>query len=81
LHIFLKIHPILASLASSVGERPEIRMASLGLLLMSNATQSLWQKFAGSTWFEPSQQMASFTHSLIDSLTKIPATSPLLEQL
>jgi hypothetical protein len=71
----------LATLASSVTERPEVRMASLGLLLMSNATQSLWQKFAGATWFEPSHQMAFFTHNLIDSLTKIPASTPLLEHL
>jgi hypothetical protein len=78
---FVKVHPILASLASSVSERPEVRMASLGLLLMSNAPQTWWQKFASMTWFEPSQQMATFTNSLIESLTRIPASTPLLQQL
>jgi hypothetical protein len=56
-------------------------MASLGLLLMSNAPQTWWQKFASMTWYEPSQQMATFTNSLIESLTRIPASTPLLQQL
>ncbi len=76
-----QVHPVLASLASNVGERPEIRMASLGLLLMSDAPQALWQKFAASTWLEPSRQMASFTHKLIQSMARAPAASPLLGQL
>jgi hypothetical protein len=67
-------------LASNVGERTEIRMASLGLLLMSNAPQSLWQKFAN-TWFEPSRQVASFTHKLIQSIAQVPPASPLLKSL
>lgn len=76
-----QIHPILASLAGNVGERPEVRMASLGLLLMSNAPQSVWQKFAASSWFEPSRQVGSFIHTLIHSLSKAPSTTPLLADL
>jgi hypothetical protein len=71
----------LASLASNVGERHEIRMASLGLLLMSNAPQALWQKFAASSWFESNRQMASFTHKLIQSIANIPAASRILREL
>jgi hypothetical protein len=80
-YIDTQVHPILASLASNVGERPEIRMASLGLLLMSNAPQSLWQKFSANTWFEPSRQVASFTHKLIQSIAQAPPASPLLKSL
>lgn len=76
-----KIQPILASLAANHGERPEIRMASLGMLLMSNAPLSLWQKFAISTWFERSRQVESLTQSLVESLTKLPTTTPLLKEL
>jgi hypothetical protein len=68
-------------LASNVGERSEIRMASLGLLLMSNAPQSLWQKFAANTWFEPSRQVAYFTHKLIQSIAQVPPASTLLKSL
>ncbi|KAK4007450.1 hypothetical protein OUZ56_012607 [Daphnia magna] len=75
-----KIHPILANLASSITERPEVRMASLSLLLMSNAPQTYWKKFAGGTWFDPDHQVATFTHNLINSLTKIPPSSPLLKE-
>jgi hypothetical protein len=71
----------LASLASNVGERHEIRMASLGLLLMSNAPQALWQKFAANTWFEPNRQMAGFTHKLIQSIAQLPAASAFLGEL
>ena len=76
-----KVHPILASLASNVGERHEIRMASLGLLLVSNAPQALWQKFAAHSWFESNRQMASFTHKLIQSIAKISGASPILGEL
>ncbi|XP_046638923.1 vitellogenin-like [Daphnia pulicaria] len=76
-----KIHPMLASLAGNAGERAEIRMASLGLLLMSNAPHHYFQKFAASTWFEPSRQMASFTHTLINSLSKVPASTPMLSEI
>ncbi|KAI9554120.1 hypothetical protein GHT06_019392 [Daphnia sinensis] len=76
-----KIHPILANLASSITERPEVRMASLSLLLMSNAPQTYWKKFAGGTWFDPDHQVATFTHNLINSLTKIPPSSSLLKEL
>ena len=44
-----QIHPILDSLASNVGERPEIHVVVLGLLFMLNAPLSVWQKFATST--------------------------------
>ena len=76
-----KVHPIWASLASNVSERPEIRMTSLGLLLMSNAPQALWQKFAANSWFESNRQMASFTHKLIQSIANIPAASSILREL
>ena len=76
-----QIHPILISLASNVGERPEIRMASLGLLFMSNAPQALWQKFAAQSWFEPNRQFASFTHKLIKSIAHVPAASPIFMEL
>ena len=69
------------SLASNVGERPEIRMAAIGLLFMSNARQSVWQKFAASTWFEPSKQVASFIHMLIHSAKGIPTTTPIFQQM
>jgi hypothetical protein len=72
---------MLASLAGNAGERAEIRMASLGLLLMSNAPHHYFQKFAASTWFEPSRQMASFTHTLINSLSKVPASTPMLSEM
>ena len=80
-HQFSQIHPILASLASNIGERPEIRMASIGMLLLSNAPQSVFQQLAASTWFEPSIQVASFVHTLVHSLANAPASTPLFEQL
>jgi hypothetical protein len=79
--LYQQIHPILASLAGNVAERPEVRMAALGLLFMSNAPQSLWQKFASSTWFEPNRQFASFTHSLIGSMVNMPPSVPFFEEL
>jgi hypothetical protein len=71
----------LASLASNVAERPEVRMAALGVLFMSNAPQTWWQKFASSTWFEPNRQFASFTHSLIESVINMPPSAPFFEEL
>ncbi len=50
-----QVHPILIRLATNVAERPEIRMSSLGLSMLSNGPLSTWQKFAAGTWFEPSQ--------------------------
>ena len=76
-----QIHPILLSLATNVAERPEVRMASIALLFMSNAPQTVWQKFASSTWFEPSKQVATWIHSLIHSVAELPATSPFMEEL
>lgn len=71
----------MASLATNVGERHEVRMAAIGLLLTSNAPQSLYLKLAGSTWFESSKQVASFIHTLISSLARAPGVTPLLEEL
>lgn len=79
--ILEQIHPILLSVATNVAERPEVRMASIAMLFMSNAPQSLWQKFASSTWFEPSRQVATWIHSLIESITIMPATTPFMEEL
>ena len=76
-----QIHPILDSLASNVGERPEIHGVVLGLLFMLNAPLSMWQKFAASTWFEPSKQVASFIHILIHSAKGIPTTTPVFQQM
>ncbi len=77
-----QVHPILIRLATNIAERPEIRMSSLGLSVLSNGPLSTWQKLAASTWFEPSQQVASWTHSLIRSLIKIPkAANPALFEL
>ena len=56
-------------------------MAAMGLLFMSNAPLSLWQKIAASTWFEPSQQVATWINTWIHSLTQAPATTPMLEEL
>ena len=72
---------MLTSLATNIGERPEVRMASIGMLLLSNATQSVYTKLAASTWFESSRQVHSFVHSLISSLAAVPASTPLFEQL
>ena len=68
-------------MATNVGERPEVRMAAMGLLFMSNAPLSVWQKIVASTWFEPSQQVVTWIHTWIFSLTKAPATTPILEEL
>lgn len=76
-----KIHPILVNLASNTAERAEVRMAAMSLLFMSNAPQSIWQKFASSTWFEPNRQVAAFTRSLIESVTNMPPSVPFLEEL
>ncbi|KZS00775.1 Uncharacterized protein APZ42_002789, partial [Daphnia magna] len=76
-----KIHPILVNLASNTAERAEVRMAAMSLLFMSNAPQSIWQKFASSTWFEPNRQVAAFTRSLIGSITNMPPSVPYLEEL
>ncbi|XP_057375632.1 vitellogenin-2-like [Daphnia carinata] len=76
-----KIHPILINLASNTAERAEVRMAAMSLLFMSNAPQSIWQKFASSTWFEPNRQVAAFTRSLIGSMTNMPPSVPFLEEL
>lgn len=72
---------MLNSLASNVGERYEVRMAALGLLLMSNAPLVMWQKFAAASWFEPNRQMGSYIQSLIDSLSKVPPSTPLFDEL
>jgi hypothetical protein len=56
-------------------------MAALGVLFMSNAPQTWWQKFASSTWFEPNRQFASFTHSLIESVINMPPSAPFFEEL
>lgn len=77
----MQIHPILTSLASNVGERPEIRMTSIALLLLSNAPQSTFQKLAAGTWFEPSRQVASFVNTLIHSLAVLPASTSLFDEL
>ena len=76
-----KIHPILYSLASNVAERPEVRMAALGVLFMSNAPQHIWQKFAAMTWFEPSRQVATYVYSLLHSISNVPTATPFLEEL
>ena len=75
------MHAILASLANNFGERNEVRMATISLLLTTNAPLSLWQKIAASSWFETSKQMISFIYSLITSLAKLPAATPLTNEL
>ena len=46
-------------------------MAAIGLLLNVNTPMAIWQKIAYRTWFDKSQQVAAFTHSLISSLASI----------
>ena len=79
--LILQVHPILISLAGNTGERNEIRMAALSLLFLSNAPQNIWQRFAASTWMEPSKQVASFTYTLIKSLSKATPSTPLFAEL
>ena len=71
----------MANLANNFGERNEVRMAAIGLLLTTNAPLSFWQKIAASSWFEPSKQMISYINSLITSLAKLPAATPLTAEL
>ena len=70
-----QIHPILNSLASNIGERPEVRMAAIGILLMSNAPLSVWQKIATSTWFEQNKQIATFIHHLVHQIADLTLVS------
>jgi len=71
-----RVHPLLITLADNVGERAEVRMAAISLLLHSNAPVTVWQKIATRTWFEPSQQVASYVHSILNSfVTFSPAKS------
>ena len=70
-----QIHPILNSLASNVGERPEVRMAAIGILFMSNAPLSVWQKIATSTWFEQNKQVATFIHHLVHQIADLTLVS------
>lgn len=76
-----KVHPILTGLANNRGERPEIRMAAIGMLMSTNAALPVWQKLASATWFEPSQQVQSFIYSLVHSFSKVPPTTPIFEDL
>lgn len=76
-----QVHPILASLATNFGERSEVRMAAIGVLLTSNAPLPLFQKIAVSTWFEPSKHVISFVNSLVSSLARAPAATPLIAEL
>lgn len=69
------------SLAGNVAERPEIRMAAIGLLFHSNAPVAIWQKFAAMTWFEPSRQVGTYIHSLIHSLSNIEHSTPFHKEL
>ena len=50
-------------------------MAALSLLFNSNAPLSHWQKFAASTWFEPSQQIVAYTHTLLHSFGNLPSVN------
>ena len=67
----LQLYNVLTSLADNIAERSEVRMAAIGLLLNVNTPMAIWQKIAYRTWFDKSQQVAAFTHSLISSLASI----------
>ena len=76
-----KVHPILNALASNTEERPEVRMAAISILLTTNAPVAVWQKLATSTWYESSQQVASFISSLVKSLTDIEPVTPYHQEM
>ena len=69
----VQVLPLVMAVADNPAQRPELRMAAINLLMFNEETPiAIWQKLAYRTWFEPSHQVQSFTHSLLVSLSSIP---------
>ena len=67
-----RVTPLLIPLCENVAERPDVRMAAIGMLLTSNAPLVVWQRLASRMWIEPSAQVHAFLYDMLVSFTKYP---------
>ena len=68
--VFRELKPVF----SNFNDHYEIRMSAFSVILKTHPPAPFWQETAALTWFEPSQQVASFVYSTLGNLAN--ATSP-----
>ena len=68
----VQIKTVLETLIENPAENTEVRIAAISVLPYTYPTAAELQKLAIRSWFEPSEQVASFIHSTLKSLETLP---------
>merc|ERR1719318_499454 len=73
--------PVILSIIENIAENEEVRMAAISVLPYTLPSSADMQKLAIRTWFESSQQVASYITSTLKSLKGLPLQAPLYQKI
>jgi len=73
--------PVLLAIIQNVAENEEVRMAAISVLPYTLPSSKDMEKMAIRTWFESSQQVASYITSTLKTLKDLPLQAPLYQKI
>merc|ERR1719312_2127547 len=73
--------PVLLAIIQNVAENEEVRMAAISVLPYTLPSSIDMEKMAIRTWFESSEQVASYITSTLKTLKELPLQAPLYQKI